>query len=157
MGQDIEYHDSMIKMLEMIWGEGFMAPGSTGNVDRIVADLDLRGKRILDIGCGLGGPDHYLAETYGALTTGIDLEPQLIEIALARTEAKGLQSQCEFMLVEPGTLPFADGSFDLVISSGAFTQVAEKSELFGECLSLLDGTCTREGHGRNGRGRRASG
>jgi len=137
MGQEIEYHDAMIKMLEMIWGEGFMAPGGTGNVDRIVAGLDLQGKRVLDIGCGLGGPDHYLAENYGAQTTGIDLEPQLIKIAHATTKAKGLQSQCEFILVKPGPLPFADGSFDLVISSGAFTQVPHKSELFAECFRVL--------------------
>jgi phosphoethanolamine N-methyltransferase len=137
MGQEIEYHDAMIKMLEMIWGEGFMAPGGTGNVDRIVAGQNLQGKRVLDIGCGLGGPDHYLAEQYGAHTTGIDLEPQLIEIAKAATEAKGLQSQCEFMLVEPGPLPFPGGFFDLVISSGAFTQVEGKPELFAECYRVL--------------------
>jgi phosphoethanolamine N-methyltransferase len=137
MGQEIEYHDAMIKMLEIIWGEGFMAPGGTGNIDRIVVGQDLRGKRVLDIGCGLGGPDHYLAEKYGAHTTGIDLEPQLIEIADASTNAKGLQPQCEFLLVEPGPLPFPDGSFDLVISSGAFTQVEGKPELFAECFRVL--------------------
>lgn len=137
MGQEIEYYDGMMKMLELIWGEGFMAPGGTGNVDKMVAGLDLRGKRVLDIGCGMGGPDLHLAEKHGAHTTGIDLEPQLIESAVALARTKGLQSQCEFMQVEPGPLPFPDQQFDLVVSSGAFTQVPDKRGMFAECFRVL--------------------
>ena len=61
MSHEIEYNDAMMKMLELIWGEGFMAPGGTGNVDKMVEGLDLQGKRVLDIGRGIGGPDFYLA------------------------------------------------------------------------------------------------
>jgi ubiquinone/menaquinone biosynthesis C-methylase UbiE len=137
MGHEIEYHDAMMKMLELIWGEGFMAPGGTGNVDRMVDGLDLQGKRVLDIGCGLGGPDFHLAEKLGAETTGIDLEPHLIESARERAQKNGLQSKCEFLLVEPGPLPFPDQHFDLVISSGAFTQIPDKSGIFTECFRVL--------------------
>ena len=28
MGHEDEYHDAMIDMLELVWGEGFMAPGN---------------------------------------------------------------------------------------------------------------------------------
>ena len=45
----------MIRMLELIWGEGFMAPGGPAKVDDLVSGLDLQGKRVLDIGSGLGG------------------------------------------------------------------------------------------------------
>ena len=138
MEHETEYHEPMMTMLELIWGEGFMAPGGTGNVDKMVEGLDLQGKRVLDIGCGLGGPDCYLAERLGAETTGIDLEPQLIEGARELVQKKGLQSQCEFLLVEPGPLPFPDRHFDLVISSGAFTQVPDKRSLFAECYRILN-------------------
>jgi len=137
LGHEIEYHDAMMKMLELIWGEGFMAPGGTGNVDRMVEGLDLQGRRVLDIGCGLGGPDFHLARKHGANTTGIDLEPQLIESAQKMAKEKGLQSQCAFILVEPGPLPFPDQHFDLVISSGAFTQIADKRGLFADCYRVL--------------------
>ena len=36
MSEDIEYHDEMIAMLEIIWGPGFMAPGGEGNIANIV-------------------------------------------------------------------------------------------------------------------------
>jgi phosphoethanolamine N-methyltransferase len=137
MGQEIEYHDSMMKMLELIWGPGFMAPGGTGNIDRMVDGLDLRGKEILDIGCGTGGPACHLVEKHGAHTIGIDLEPQLIENARDRARQRGLQERAEFILVTPGPLPFKDYRFDLVISSGAFTQIPDKLDLFAECFRVL--------------------
>jgi phosphoethanolamine N-methyltransferase len=43
MGQEVEYDDSMMKMLELIWGDGFMAPGGVENVDDMVNGLDIRG------------------------------------------------------------------------------------------------------------------
>ena len=46
----------MVKLLELIWGEGYMAPGGPGNVRKLLGGADTAGKQILDIGCGLGGP-----------------------------------------------------------------------------------------------------
>ncbi len=132
-----EYHDAMITVLETIWGRGFMAPGGAGNVAKQVEGLDLSGKRVLDIGCGLGGPDHLLAAEYGANVVGIDLEQHLIEGAKTRAVELGVDDQTEFLLVEPGPLAFPDESFDVVLSSGAFTQIAEKQKIFEECLRIL--------------------
>ncbi len=54
MEHENEYDDNMVSMLELIWGEVYMAPGSAGNVARMLHGLETRGKRILDIGCGIG-------------------------------------------------------------------------------------------------------
>ncbi len=55
IAHEIEYHDAMITVLELIWGEGFMAPGGEGNVAHLIDGLDIQNKRILDIGCGALG------------------------------------------------------------------------------------------------------
>ncbi len=137
MGQDGEYHDAMIKMLELIWGEGFMAPGGEGNVANLVKGLELRDKRVLDIGCGLGGPAFVLAQKHSARVVGIDLEPQLVEIARRRASELGLAERADFQVVTPGPLDFPDESFDVVLSSGAFTQIEDKPPLLVECLRVL--------------------
>ncbi len=132
-----EYHDAMITLLETIWGKGFMAPGGAGNVAKQVDGLDMAGKRVLDFGCGLGGPGHLLARDYGANVVGIDLEEHLITAAKARAVELGVDHQTEFLVVEPGPLEFPDESFDVVLSSGAFTQIDEKQKTFEECLRVL--------------------
>lgn len=137
MEHEDEYHDSMVALLELIWGDGFMAPGGTGNLVNLVGELDIRDQRVLDYGCGIGGPAMHLVEAYGARVVGIDIEPALLERARQRAKARGIDDRVDFVLVEPGPLELADGSFDVVMSSGAFTQIDNKTALFAECLRVL--------------------
>jgi ubiquinone/menaquinone biosynthesis C-methylase UbiE len=132
-----EYHDSMVAFLEWIWGQDYMAPGGEGNVDKLVKGLDLAGKRVLDIGCGIGGPAFALARKHGAHVTGIDLEPQLIGRARRRAAELGLSAQIEFRTVTLGPFPFPERSFDVVFTSGALTQTEDKAGIVAECFRVL--------------------
>jgi ubiquinone/menaquinone biosynthesis C-methylase UbiE len=137
MTHEIEYPNEMIAMLEIIWGPGFMAPGGDGNIANLVEGLDLRDQKILDIGCGIGGPAFVLAQTYGAYVVGIDIEPELITRAQRRAQELGIDSRCEFLLVDPGPMPFPDESFDAVLSSGVIMQIPDKQQVFEETLRVL--------------------
>jgi SAM-dependent methyltransferase len=137
MAHENEYYDNMVTMLELIWGEGYMAPGGPGNVARLLQGTNPHGKRILDIGCGIGGPALEMAGTFGADVTGIDLEAPLIERAISDTRTRGLDDRCHFQTVEIGPLPFPDESFDIVLSSGAITQTSDKTALFAEVVRVL--------------------
>jgi phosphoethanolamine N-methyltransferase len=135
--QEPEYHDAMISMLELVWGPDFMAPGGEGNVDNLVRGLEVRDRRVLDIGCGLGGPAFVLAQKYGALVVGIDIDARLIEHAKRRAGELGLSARATFRAVDPGPLPFDDEGFDIVLISGALTQVEDKRGTLAECLRVL--------------------
>ncbi|MDH4108733.1 MAG: methyltransferase domain-containing protein [Gammaproteobacteria bacterium] len=137
MAHENEYHDNLVKMLELVWGEGYMAPGGPGNVARLFAGLETRNKRVLDIGCGIGGPAFEMARSHGARVVGIDLEAPLIDKARAAAKGLGLDDRCEFLAVEHGPLPFPDESFDIVATSGALTQTADKAAVYSECLRIL--------------------
>ncbi len=137
MSHEAEYDHNMVQMLELIWGEGYMAPGGPGNVERILAGIDTRGKRILDVGCGIGGPAMEMASQHGARVTGVDLEAPLVARAAQSAMDRGLADHCRFQVVEPGALPFADGEFDVVVSSGAVTQTEDVAALFSEFLRVL--------------------
>ncbi len=113
--EDSEYHDAMLDVLEWVWGRDYMAPGGEGNVDKMVASLDLRGRRVLDLGCGLGGPAFVVAKKYGAFVTGTDLEPKLIQRATARAVELGLSEQTFFLTVQAGPMDFPDNYFDLAM------------------------------------------
>ena len=60
-GRPEEYGDDMVALLQLIWGKGFMTPGGVPYIRRTLAGRDLRGRKVLDIGSGLGGHDIVLA------------------------------------------------------------------------------------------------
>lgn len=137
MSHENEYHDAMVSLLEIIWGKGYMAPGGPGNVAKMLVGLRPAGKRILDIGCGIGGPAFEMVSAHGAFVVGIDLEAPLIERAVARAVDTGIDDRCEFRVVEAGPLDFDDASFDIVMSAGAVTQTEDKLGLFAEIRRVL--------------------
>jgi SAM-dependent methyltransferase len=76
-------------------------------------DVDLRGRRVLEVSCGHGGGASYLARTYQpAGYLGMDLNPEAIRHCQARHQASGLR----FQVGDAQRLPFADASFDVVIN-----------------------------------------
>jgi SAM-dependent methyltransferase len=46
--------------------------------------------RVLDLGCGIGGPARYLAATFGCKVTGVDLSPSFIDAATYLTRRGGI-------------------------------------------------------------------
>jgi DNA-binding CsgD family transcriptional regulator len=56
-----------------------------------------------------------LAATRGAQVTGVDLTPELFDLARARAADRELR--VELLEGDAGSLPFADGSFDVVLST----------------------------------------
>jgi SAM-dependent methyltransferase len=129
-----EYDDELVDLLELVWGEGFLAPGGAESVRRCVAEVDLNGAEMLDIGCGVGGADLVLAGM-GAHVTGIDVEAGLIRRARQRAERAGIE--VAYQQVEPGPLPFDDGSFDHVFTHAAIIHVEDKASMFAEIHRVL--------------------
>jgi 2-polyprenyl-3-methyl-5-hydroxy-6-metoxy-1,4-benzoquinol methylase len=76
---------------------------------------DLAGKRVLEIGCGLGAHTEALCRL-GAQVTSIDLAPMSIKVTQRRLALKGLQAVV--MEADAEHLPFADSYFDFVWSWG---------------------------------------
>ncbi|MEM6477982.1 MAG: magnesium protoporphyrin IX methyltransferase [Pseudomonadota bacterium] len=72
---------------------------------------DVRGKRILDAGCGTGAASEVLA-ILGAEVVGVDISPSLIDIAKDRLP-KGLRGKVHF---EAGDMLADRGRFDAVLA-----------------------------------------
>ena len=132
---DIHYPEEFINRLHIMWGEGFLSPGGADEVREIVSGLDLAGRRVLDIGCGTGGPAILLAREYRANVVGIDVEPQLLERARVLASKAGVS--VDWRLAAPGPLAFTANSFDAVFSKDALIHIPDKPALFAEILRVL--------------------
>jgi SAM-dependent methyltransferase len=92
----------------------------------------------LDFGCGTGGIACHLVAACGAgRVTGIDVEAPVLAHARERARRRGLSARTIFVAVEPGPLPFADASFDLVFSKDAMIHVPDKEALFADLCRVL--------------------
>ena len=139
--QDIEYDETLVTMLEIIWGDGFLSPGGAEEVALLLEGEDISGKKVIDIGCGIGGIDVLLVGERGAASvTGVDIEQPVLDRAIIRAEAEGLSDRLTYKLVEPGPLPFSPASFDVVFSKDAMIHIPDKEALFADvCRTLRRG------------------
>ena len=95
------------------------------------------GQQMLDVGAGVGGPARRMAHKYGARVWGVELSETMYQTAVALTALVGLQNQVQFKQGSALALPFADGAFDVVVMQHVAMQIAEKDQLFGECVRVL--------------------
>lgn len=73
---------------------------------------DLRGRAVLDVGCGDGTLTLALARAGAASVAGCDIDPRMITHAAARAARQ--QDAIHYTVADAARLPFADRSFDLV-------------------------------------------
>lgn len=138
MSGDDHYDDISITFLRHLWGEGFMSPGGPEEVGRVIGDHDLRGKHVLDIGCGAGGPTVTLATQHDAgSVVGVDVEEPGRAAAQALVDQHGLTDRVEIRLVEPGPFPFDDATFDVVFSKDSIIHITDKAALAVEAFRVL--------------------
>lgn len=132
------YHGKLIRMLEIVWGDGWLSPGGPDEVNLVLEGIDLSGRTVLDIGSGAGGIDIQLAEQHGAaFVTGIDVEDTVIAAARAKVEARQLSHRIGFAKVAPGPLPFPPLSFDIVFSKDAIVHIPDKHALARDAFRIL--------------------
>lgn len=74
---------------------------------------DVENKTVLDYGCGLGDNTVLLASR-GANVVGVDISPELIELAGKRMQQHDLSDTTEFRIASAHELPFESESVDVV-------------------------------------------
>jgi SAM-dependent methyltransferase len=96
-----------------------------------------RGMRVLDVGCGVGGPGRFLADRYGCSVTGIDVLPERVRAAEALTKLTGLGRRVSYRQADATALPFPDAAFHQAWMLDASMHVRDKAALFGELARVL--------------------
>jgi SAM-dependent methyltransferase len=85
----------------------------------------LAGTRVLDLGCGVGWAAH-LAVERGADVVGLDFSARALTLAAA------IDTRPHWLQGDGGQLPFADGSFDRVLSFGSLEHFPDVPAALGE-------------------------
>ena len=87
-----QYTKLSILSYEAIYGHNYISPGGENTTDQFIDKLKLLPEmKVLDIGCGLGGPAYRMASKYGVHVHGSDLSANMNRIAKTRLKEEGLQ------------------------------------------------------------------
>jgi SAM-dependent methyltransferase len=92
------------------------------------------GERVVDLAAGTGNAA-LLAAGAGALATGVDTAPRLIDVARDRAVAESVDAS--FVVGDIQALPFDDGSFDVALSVFGLIFVADARRAFDEMIRVL--------------------
>lgn len=131
------YDDQLVTLLEALWGKGYLSPGGDQETALVLDGLDLRGKSVIDIGCGTGGAALFIAERFGAHILGVDVEAGVVDKATKAAAERGLSASARFKAIAPGPLPYGDATFDVVFSKDALIHVEEKHAIACEIFRVL--------------------
>ena len=94
---------------------------------------DVAGLEVLDLGCGTGRHSLWLASA-GATVTGVDFSEGMLEEARAKPGAEAVRFLAHD-LQQP--LPFAAGSFDMVVSGLVLEHLGALGAFFAEARRVL--------------------
>ena len=104
--------------------------GQQRRLDLIKKYADLKGKRILDIGCGIGMYSQKF-KGEGAEVFGIDIDKKNIE------RAKKLDSLVNFLCSSAEKTPFEDNFFDIVFLNEVLEHVKDDKKALKEALRVV--------------------
>lgn len=95
---------------------------------------DVRGKRLLDLGCGAGENSVYFAKK-GALCVASDYSPGMVDVALKLAENNGVQ--VEGKVVNAMAIDLPDNSFDIVYASNLLHHLPDPHACLKEMHRIL--------------------
>jgi len=94
--------------------------------------------RVLEVGCGSGGPALHLARLTGCEIVGVDLHDDGVANASRIAREARLDARASFVRADAGeTLPFASGSFEALLCIDAVNHLRDRPRVFGDWARLL--------------------
>ncbi|CAH0474093.1 unnamed protein product [Peronospora belbahrii] len=132
-----QYSNQSITRYEKIFGQGYVSTGGQATTTEFVEKLNLKaGERVLDVGCGIGGGDFYMARQFGVSVVGIDLSTNMVHRAL-ETSMQNPSVDVEFEICDATKKEYPDASFDVIYSRDTILHIEDKQALFAKFFRWL--------------------
>jgi len=131
-----QYSMNGILRYEKIFGPGFVSTGGKETTENFVAKMGLKeGEKVLDIGCGIGGGDFYMAKQFAVTVHGLDLSANMVSIAMERQLkilAQGDRSAAKvvFEISDATERKFRSNFFHAIYSRDTILHIKDKGALF---------------------------
>ncbi|MCB9548416.1 MAG: methyltransferase domain-containing protein [Myxococcales bacterium] len=95
------------------------------------------GARVLDVGCGVGGPALWLARHFDGTVHGISISPRGIEAAEANALTAGLADRCTFAVADALDNGEPSAAYDVAWVMESSHLMPDRARLLAECARIL--------------------
>src|SRR3954467_1611938 len=133
--------DVYAEVCRAAWGEeiGQNSWLTRDELERFMDDLQLdSSSRVLEVGCGSGGPALHLARSTGCEIVGVDLHGDGVANATRMAREAGLDERVSFVRADASeALPFASGSFEALLCVDTVNHLRGRARVFDEWARLL--------------------
>jgi SAM-dependent methyltransferase len=126
-----------LEIYDLALMEDFHSSGRLATANLIKVAQISENDRVLDAGAGIGGTSRVLAHEVGCRVTALDLTSEYCEIAEWLNSALALDGLIDVHQGDVLELPFADASFDVVISQHVQMNINAKDRLYSEARRVL--------------------
>jgi len=145
----IKYYRDSAWAFEKLWGPdmhyGYWEKGIKNQKraarrmnEKVVEKIEIKkDDYVLDAGCGIGGNAVWLAQTFGCKVVGLSIVPEQIETAKKRAKESGVESLCEFVLMDYMNLQFPDNTFTVVMGLESICYANPKSDFINGVYRVL--------------------
>jgi tocopherol O-methyltransferase len=141
-----DHYDAASELYRELWGvhihHGYWLDGTESKeraqerlIDLLAESANVANSRVLDVGCGIGGPATYLTHRFGATVTGITISVVQARIATALALANRTNSQFAVMDAEQMCL---STSYDVVFAMESISHLEDKPRFFAGAASVLE-------------------
>ena len=132
-GKDLDHlAPADLGLLEDFHTMGRIATGQLVDLAGITSE-----SMVLDAGSGVGGTARYVADRFGCTVDAVDLTDEYCETSRWLNRLVGLDDRISVRQADVTKLPFADGTFDVVISQHVQMNVADKARLYSDARRVL--------------------
>jgi ubiquinone/menaquinone biosynthesis C-methylase UbiE len=133
-----QYDQRNIETMETVYGRGYLSAGGDEEVAKVLEQFDLQGKRILDLGCGLGGASVTMVRDLGATeVVGYDIDDEVLSRAKALIDDNRVGKQVSLVKGNPGPLEFCNDSFDLAYTAAVTCHMEDLSGFLNEVVRVI--------------------
>ena len=142
------FYNLITDFCESGWGQSIhfalMEPGvsfeeSIANHEYFLGEaIGLRpGMKVLDVGCGVGGPQRSLARKFGASVVGLNINEYQLGKCSAYNSKAGLDHLCSILHGDFLNIPAEDESFDAAYHIEAMCHAPDKAAAYAEIFRVL--------------------
>ena len=142
------FYELITDFYEFGWGRSFhFAPAKQGSSfeEALAAHQHYLGEamglepgmKVLDVGCGVGGPQRSIAKKFGVSVVGLNISEYQLRKCAEYNRSAGLDHVCSVVQGDFHRMPLEDRGFDAAYHIEAITHSPDKTAAFAEVFRIL--------------------